>query len=199
VVAVTVHGDLEGRAPVLRSGARAGDVVAHAGPLGSSAAGLALLAGGVDAPVDPELARLLELHRVPEPPLEAGPAAARSGATAMLDVSDGLLRDTGRLARASGVVVDLDPELLGADPSLGTAARAVAPDREPGAVVRAWVLGGGEDHGLLATFPAGTVLPPGYRTVGAVRAARTGEAPGVLVAGAEPDVPTGWDHFAAGS
>jgi thiamine-monophosphate kinase len=200
VVAVTVHGDLEGREAVLRSGARPGDVVAHAGFLGCSAAGLALLAAADDGVLDdPDLARLVELHRVPEPPLAAGPAAARAGATAMLDVSDGLLRDTGRLARASGVVVDLDPELLGADASLTTAARAVAPDREPGAVVRAWVLGGGEDHGLLATFPAGTGLPSGYRAVGTVRATRTGEAPGVLVAGAEPDVPAGWDHFAAGS
>ena len=197
-VAVTVHGDLDGRAPVLRSGARPGDVVAHAGNLGSSAAGLALLSAADGAPDAAPLARLVDLHRVPEPPSESGPAAALAGATAMLDVSDGLLRDAGRLARASSVVVDVDPALLGADAALTAAARAVAPDRDPGTLVRTWVLGGGEDHGLLATFPAGTALPPGFRVVGTVRAAGPGEAPGVLVSGAEPDVPAGWDHFAGG-
>ncbi|WP_456846858.1 thiamine-phosphate kinase, partial [Cellulomonas sp. P5_C6] len=108
VVAVTAHGDLEGRAPVLRSGAQPGDVVAHAGVIGWSAAGLALLeAGRTD--LDPEL---VGSFLRPVSPLAAGPAAARAGATAMLDVSDGLLRDAGRLARASGVRVDLETSAL---------------------------------------------------------------------------------------
>ncbi len=203
VVAVTVHGDLEGRSPVLRSGARPGDVVAHAGVLGWGAAGLALLEAGVarDAAADGDAAveALVVRHLVPEPPLDAGPAAARAGATAMLDVSDGLLRDGGRLARASGVVLDLDPATLAGDDVLTSAARVAMPRAEPAAVVRAWVLGGGEDHGLLATFPPGAVLPSGFRPVGTVRAPGVDEVPGVLVGGTQADVPPGWDHFAPGA
>jgi thiamine-monophosphate kinase len=53
-----------------------------------------------------------------------------------------------------------------------------------------WVLGGGEDHGLLATFPAGTELPAPFRAIGSVRA-----GDGVLVAGRVPTAAPGWDHF----
>jgi len=127
VVAVTVHGDLGGAEPVLRSGARPGDVVALAGTVGRSAAGLALLdAGRPDA--DPAV---VAVHRRPQPPLAAGPAAATGGATAMLDVSDGLLRDGERLAVASGVVLDLDDPadaLAGDLDALGAAAAAVGAD-----------------------------------------------------------------------
>ena len=188
VVAVTVHGDLAGLDPVLRSGARPGDVLALAGTVGRSAAGLALLEAG-RADVDPELVRV---HRRPEPPLTAGPAAARAGATAMLDVSDGLLRDAGRVAAASGVVLDLaDPaDVLAADlAAVDRAARAVDGD------ARAWVLGGGEDHGLLATFPPGA-LPAGFRAIGTVREPGPDAPAGtVLVTGTRPGTSPGWDHF----
>jgi thiamine-monophosphate kinase len=189
VVAVTVHGDLGGADPVLRSGARPGDVVALAGTVGRSAAGLALLDAGVpDA--DPGVVRV---HRRPEPPLALGPVAARSGATAMLDVSDGLLRDGARIARASGVLLDLgEPaEVLAEDlAALAAAASAVGGD------ATAWALGGGEDHGLLATFPPGAV-PAGFRAIGRVRAAGDGaDAGAVLVAGAPAATAPGWDHFA---
>jgi len=199
VVAVTIHGDLEGRAPVMRSGARPGDVVAHAGVLGHAAAGFALLEARGGEVLDPPLARLVGRHLVPEPPLDAGPTAARAAATSMLDVSDGLLRDAGRLARASGVVLDLEPGSLRGDEALTAAAEAVAPEGDPRALVQAWVLGGGEDHGLLATFPEGVALPPGYRPLGTVRAPVPGERTRVLVGGAEADVPPGWDHFAPGA
>ena len=201
VVAVTVLGDLGGREAVLRSGARPGDVVAHAGTCGRSAAGLALLTagiggadgaagdgGGADEP-------LLNAYRRPVAPVRAGPLAAEHGATAMLDVSDGLLRDAARLARAGGVVLDLvEPR------------RAFAEDLrvlEPvahrlGADALAWVLAGGEDHGLLATFPPGGVLPPPFRPVGRVRAVDSESVAGVLVDGGLPPVAaTGWDHFRA--
>jgi len=194
VVAVTVHGDLGGADPVLRSGARPGDVVALAGTVGRSAAGLALLEAG-RTEVDPEV---VAVHRRPCPPLAAGPAAARAGATAMLDVSDGLLRDGGRIAAASGVVLDLDdPATALADDLAAVARAAAAVQVDP----VAWVLGGGEDHGLLATFPPGSALPAGFRRIGVVRAsgsdAATGAArPGtVLIEGAAASVPAGWDHF----
>lgn len=232
VVAVTVHGDLEGRAPVLRSGARVGDVVAHAGRCGWSAAGLAVLEAGVAVPSGPvpgvlrargsdvlaEYDDVVAAYLRPDPPLSAGVGAAVAGATAMLDVSDGLLRDGGRLARASGVVLDLDPGAFDADRArLLAAARAVvgdvgdgtapgsgAADRGADRLVTEWVLTGGEDHGLLATFPAGVALPPGFRAIGHVRAAGPGDddaaggGPGaVLLAGDRPRVGgVGWDHFA---
>ncbi|WP_265522155.1 thiamine-phosphate kinase [Oerskovia flava] len=198
VVAVTVHGDLEGREPVLRSGARPGDVLAHAGHLGRSAAGLALL--DADLPdLDPEL---VDAYLRPDPPLRAGPSAAVAGATAMMDVSDGFLRDGTRLARASGVLLDVDSGALGEDTGRLTVAAARLTSEDEHAAVRPlvvdWVLTGGEDHGMLATFPPGVPLPEGFRAVGRVL-----EPPGtgsvserVLVDGAAPTAHgTGWDHF----
>ncbi|MBD7980937.1 thiamine-phosphate kinase [Oerskovia merdavium] len=219
VVAVTVHGDLGGREPVLRSGAQVSDVVAHAGRRGWSAAGLALLDHDL-GPLDQEL---VDAYLRPEPPLAAGPAAAGSGATAMLDLSDGLLRDAGRLARASGVAVDLDLGAFRGDlDRLAVAASAVRVADGPlsatgpgpadlgaqAALARDWVLTGGEDHGLLATFPAGTSLPEPFRAVGRVVARPTSvpgaggaadpapAAPAVTVDGEAPRAHgVGWDHF----
>ena len=172
VVAVTVHGDLGGRAPVLRSGAQVSDVVAHAGRRGWSAAGLALL----DHDLGPLDQGLVDAYLRPEPPLDAGPESA-----AMLDLSDGLLRDAGRLAAASGVRLDLDPGAFAADRDvLRSAARAVAaatglgdPGWGPGrsdvdGMLDGWIWGGGEDHSLLATFPPDVELPAGWTAVGRV-------------------------------
>ncbi|WP_443082143.1 thiamine-phosphate kinase [Terrabacter sp. C0L_2] len=181
MVSVTALGRLEGD-PVLRSGARAGDVLAVRGSLGLADAGLRLLqADAVD-----RLPEAVEHQRRPQTPLEAGPEAAAAGATAMLDISDGLLRDGGRIARASGVVIDLDPrELAGDVDALAGAVGAEA--------ALDCVLAGGEEHSLLATFPAGT-LPEGWRRIGSVRAPAEGEAPGIVVAG-RAVTHTGWDHF----
>src|ERR1019366_4244381 len=119
LLAVTGLGDLAGRAPVLRSGAAPGDVVAVAGPLGHAAAGLALLSAGVrDGP-------LVTAHRRPAPPYDAGPQAADLGATAMIDISDGLLADLGHIADASGVLIDLSRAALGPDAELLAAASSV--------------------------------------------------------------------------
>ncbi|MBE6481368.1 MAG: thiamine-phosphate kinase [Actinomyces ruminicola] len=220
VIAVTVHGDLGGRRPVLRSGARAGDVVVHAGTLGRSAAGLALLQAGLDdraggwgeaaaAARTGIVSECLAVYRAPSPPLSAGPALADAGATAMLDVSDGLLRDAGRIARASGVVVEiaepddasgagrvgLSADLAALEPVAGMLREDVVAAR---ALARQWVLTGGEDHGLLATFAPTAVreLPTSARVIGAVRARRVGEEAGVLLCGRVPEQ-LGWDHFRA--
>ena len=119
VLAVTGLGDMAGRTPVLRSGARTGDLVAVAGPLGHAAAGLALLEAGLVG--DP----LVREHLRPAPPYDAGPEAAGLGATAMIDVSDGLLADLGHIADASGARIDLDSAALRPGDRLITAARAV--------------------------------------------------------------------------
>ncbi|MFI6479529.1 thiamine-phosphate kinase [Nonomuraea sp. NPDC050663] len=179
VMGVTVLGDLEGRAPVLRSGARPGQVVAVSGLLGYSAAGLAMLEKyGEDASGE-----VVEVHRRPRPPYAAGPEAARLGATAMLDVSDGLVQDLGHIAAASGVGIVLDPELLRADDAV---ARAAA---EAGADPLDWVLAGGEDHALAAVFPSDICLTAGWNVAG-----RVVEGEGVQVAGRVAPS-RGWDHF----
>lgn len=180
VVSVTVLGDLGGRAPVLRSGAGPGDVVAVAGELGLSAAGYALWRNEIA-----DFEALRRRHLVPEPPYGQGAVAARAGATAMTDVSDGLLADVGHLAAASAVHVDLTLDALAADLDAVAAAAAVV-----GADARAWVLGGGEDHALVATFATGP--PPGWRVVGRVREAGAAR---VTVDGAAWAGSAGWQSY----
>jgi thiamine-monophosphate kinase len=197
LVSITALGDLRGRAPVLRSGARPGDTVAVCGTLGRSAAGLFLLQRGEQpegGPPDHSAGRpavgspdggirqeCLAHHRAPAAPLAAGPQAADAGATAMLDISDGLLRDGSRIAAASGVRVDLSSTALAQD--IDGLATVVGQDAS-----RECVLAGGEEHSLLATF-AGDV-PDGWRAIGAVS-----EGAGITLDG-EPQQPSGWDHFA---
>jgi thiamine-monophosphate kinase len=101
-IAVTVLGECP-YGPVLRSGARPGDVVAHAGRQGWADAGYAVLARGFKAP-----RAVVEAHRRPTPPYGAGAQAAMVGATAMIDISDGMLQDLGHVAEASGVAIDLE-------------------------------------------------------------------------------------------
>jgi thiamine-monophosphate kinase len=177
-VAVTAVGVLEGD-PVLRSGARPGDRVAVCGALGAAARGLALLferfcdGDGVPVPVDrtaldaSEL-RDLDAQLAPRPPIDAGVRAAAAGATAMMDVSDGLLLDATRLADASGVTLDLAEGLSEVS------------------------LRGGEDHAMLASFPAAAPLPPGFRGIGEVVARG---AAAVTIGGAPPRGPGGWDPY----
>ncbi|KQR38550.1 thiamine-phosphate kinase [Microbacterium sp. Leaf159] len=179
-VAVTALGDLEGRQPVTRSGARIGDVVAVAGELGHAAHGLSVLFGRFrdgDKPVTVDADALapgeraaLDAQLRPSPPIGLGPFAATAGATAMMDISDGLALDARRMAAASEVTIALDGASLGGDPL-----RALA---------------GGEDHALLATFPPG-VLPPGFRIIGAVSPQGDHD---LLVDGAPADV-SGWDPY----
>ena len=191
VVVGTALGLLPGP-PVLRSGARPGDIVALAGRVGPSAAGLALLESGADPVLNEDLAELFELHLAPRPPYPAGPSAASAGATAMIDTSDGLLRDAARIARASGVTLDLDPDRLDPDrlhpdPALLEAARRL------GGSARDWVLAGGEDHALLACFPPGTVVPGPFRIVGTVQERGSDD---VTVGGRAWSGQDGWRHFA---
>lgn len=286
-VSITALGSLAGRAPVLRSGARAGHVVAVSGTLGLSAAGLEVAAllrglpGQQRAEVTAELSgaapgsaaaaawHCLEVFKAPRPLLSAGVAAALAGASAMMDVSDGLLRDADRIARSSGVGIDLDAlawgELpgstatagpTGADTGTGSGSAAATasptatarpigtgtatstatararhpaggqeanadplsasdigligaaallrgcahwlgtPAEQIEARVREWMLSGGEDHALLATFPTPqAAATAGFQVVGRCTQAALplvtvlGQAAGNVVQ------KTGWDHL----
>lgn len=182
-VAVTVLGDLRGREPVTRAGARPGDVVAVTGWLGWSAAGYAVLSRGFRSP-----RAFVEAHRRPEPPYHAGPAAADLGATAMIDVSDGLVADLGHIAEASDVRIDVRAADIDIPAQMGDIGQAVGVDPMQ------WVLAGGEDHAIVATFPEQVKLPARWRVIGRVLRAAAG--PKVTVDGAPWDSAGGWDHFA---
>jgi len=183
-VAVTALGSLDANPPVLRSGARVGDVVHVIGELGQADRGLRLLfdrftdAAGIPVPIlaadraalDPADAHALERQLTPRPPVADALRAAALGATAMMDISDGLVLDAARLADASGVTLDIDSRRLGPD------------------VERA--LRGGEDHGFLVTFP------PGGAAVGErIGAVVPRGAAGVLVDGAAFSGRGGWDPY----
>jgi thiamine-monophosphate kinase len=179
IITVTALGSLEGREPVTRSGARPGDVLALRGRLGWAAAGLAVLSRGFRSP-----ASVVGAHRVPEPPYAAGPEAARAGATAMIDVSDGLLADLAHVARASEVRLDVRSTAFEVPARLADVGRALGVDPLH------WVLTGGEDHALVAAFP--TAPPAGWTVIGEVL---PGEA-AVVVDGRAYEATPGWDHFA---
>lgn len=186
-IAVTALGSLDDRPPLLRSGARPGDVVAVAGELGRAARGLGILfsrftdAAGTPIPLDPaamaalpgdEEAQAVVAQLRPRPPIALGPVAAGAGATAMMDISDGLVLDASRMADASAVTIAFETASLGGD--VGAA------------------LTGGEDHSLLAAFPAHAPLPAGFRRVGEV-VERGDDA--VTVDGAAFDGRGGWDPY----
>ncbi len=199
-LAVTAMGALEpGAAPVLRSGARPGDVLAIGTQhLGRSAAGLALVLadrarvdpdGGItlDGVSAPDAPALVRHHDAPEVDLSLGWGTGRT-AHAMMDLSDGLVRDGGRLAAASRVGLDLDRDAL--VPDVEALAELAA---ELGEDPWAWVLHGAEEHAMLATF-APDELPDGFRAIGRVREAGEG-TPAVTLDGT-PIAGVGFDHFA---
>ena len=160
-VSVTAHGDLDGREPVLRSGAKVGDVLAVAGTLGRAAAGLALLQSDTDA--KSAFDDLVAIQLRPQPPVASGVAASLAGATSMLDISDGLARDAHRIAKASGVTIQINSkDLQGFEAGVEQAAMRLAVSASD------WVRFGGEDHSLLATFPEGVVIPREFKPIGLV-------------------------------
>jgi thiamine-monophosphate kinase len=185
MLAITALGDLAGRDPVTRNGARPGEVIAISGPVGRSAAGLAVLQAGVAGrELDPEIAVLVTAHRRPQPDYAQGPQAADAGASAMIDVSDGLVQDLGHIADASGVCLDVrSADLPGTDRLQAAAAML-------GADWLGWALGGGEDHALAATFPKKGAVPQTWTVVGTVR-----QGSGVLVDSSAWHGVPGWDHF----
>jgi len=183
MISVTAHGDLQGREPVLRSGAKVGDIVAVAGTLGRAACGLALLASGNNDAIN-AYDDWVNVQRRPEPPIQAGVEAANAGATAMLDISDGLARDAARIAKASNVTIQINPSMLqGFEAVLELAGQAIEADP------KTWVVGGGEDHSLLATFSPTATIPRNFKPIGTV--IQAGDS--AVLLGTQPLNELGWD------
>lgn len=180
-VAIAALGRCEPRV-VRRSGARPGDLVALAGRQGWAAAGFSVLGRGFRSP-----RVVVDAHRRPEPPYEAGPEAAALGATSMIDVSDGLLQDVGHLASASRVSIDLHADRFEISEPLRAVGAALGVDP------MRFVLTGGDDYGLVATFPSSTELPQHWRVIGsALDASETGS---VTVDGSTYGDGDGHQHF----
>jgi thiamine-monophosphate kinase len=181
VIAVTAIGAMDDRTPVRLSTPRPGDVLAVSGPLGGSAAGLALLTAGVDG-----FASLVAAHCAPDPRLDLALPAVAAEVHAMTDISDGLWSELGTMARTSGLCLRVDPAAVPGPADLIDAARVL--DVDP----RLWRVSGGEDHELLAAF-APARLPAGWTAVGSVHPAGTG--PPVTVTGMDAAIITGWHTF----
>lgn len=184
-IAVTAMGSLDGREPVLRSGARPGDIVAVNGRLGWAAAGLTVLGRGFRSP-----RVLVEAQRVPQVSYGAGAVAAEAGATSMIDISDGLLADLGHVAQASGVIIDVHQDAFEVAEPLQAVAAAT------GADPYTFLFTGGDDHALAATFPSVDSVPKGWLIIGRVELADHDQT-GVLVDGGVWEASAGFDHFRA--
>lgn len=177
IIAVTAMGDAV--RPVRRDGALPGDLVAFAGNLGLAGAGFAALSRGFRSPK-----AAVDAHRVPSPPYAAGPQAANVGATSMTDVSDGLLADVGHLAESSSVAIDLTSSTFTIPEAVATVGEALGVDG------MSFVLTGGDDYALVATFSSETTLPKGWTQIGLVA-----DGSGVTVDGAPHEGPAGHQHF----
>ena len=188
-VSVTALGDLHGRVPVSRSGARPGDVAVVAGRLGFAAAGLDLLrAGMADAP-------LADAHRRPVVAYAAAVRLAELGATSMIDVSDGLVADLGHVAAASGVGIELARDDLPLPADLVDAGLLVGVDP------LSWVAYGGDDHAFAATMSsdlalrAVAVLADLPVAVPFAQVGRVVDGTGVVFVDEAPAAAGGWEHF----
>lgn len=178
----TALGDLQGRAPLTRAGAVVGQHVAMAGRVGWAAAGLRALSRGFRSP-----RVVVEAQRRPAVPYGFGRKASEAGASALIDVSDGLLADLGHVGNASGVSVELESAAFDIPEPLQAVASATGGDPLQ------MVLTGGEDHALVGTFDT---VPDGWARIGTVVASGD-DGSQVRVDGEVPEWPAGHDHFAS--
>ena len=138
-LSITALGELSGN-PILRSNAQVGDLLYLSALPGLSAAGLAILNRGLDRP-----RYVVDAHLNPK---LVAPDKLIKVATSLCDISDGLVTDAGNIAKASGVAIDLNKELITSAPDFKDLAELA---NELGEDVFDWILTGGEDHFFLAT------------------------------------------------
>jgi thiamine-monophosphate kinase len=200
VLDLALLGEVAQEQLLLRSGARPGDVLLVTGDLGGAAAGLALETddGGADArPAAGHREAVLARLHAPEPRLSVAPLLAPLGATAAIDVSDGLAGDAAHLCARSGAGANVDAGRLPIADSTRAVAAALACDPA------AWAIGGGEDYELLFTAPApcAEALIEEVRRATGIPVTAIGtitEEPGcrlVLPDGAVVPLSGGWRHF----
>ncbi|WGP05020.1 thiamine-phosphate kinase [Bacillus subtilis] len=195
VIAITALGTVPEGSAILRSGAQPGDSLYLAGTVGLAAAGLDLLFAGLRRETaGPELRPLIETQLAPRPDYGA---LRTIGASAMIDVSDGLSLDLARVATASGVGIELDRALLAdlIDPLLPAAEFVLDARAANGTAATAedlalsWVLDGGEDHGFAASAPSRQSPGVGWRRIGRVRTGHDVSLDGT------PVPASGFSHF----
>lgn len=197
VVTVSVVGECQAGRAVTRAGAQPGDAVVVTGTPGDSGAGLALLAAGKGN--DPRFAALVKRHLQPTARIFEGATLADHGATAIIDISDGLMQDAGHIARRSGVGIQIRLDRIPTSDPLRSAGDALGVDPT------GWILAGGEDYELLATMvPSATGdVAAKMETSGCVAIAVIGvvvEGQGVTVVDADEnplEASPGWEHFSA--
>jgi thiamine-monophosphate kinase len=180
------------QALVQRGGARPGDALVLTGEIGAAAAGLELLN---EQRTEADLS-LVERQLEPTPRLLAGQALALAGATAMIDLSDGLGADAVHLAQASGVKLEIEAAAVPLAP--GAIALSKVTGRDPW-----WLLGGGEDYELLACVPASrleeataAVLSKGGTSLTKVGEVQAGSGVEIRLPGGRLLEPAGFDQLA---
>ena len=187
VIAVSAHGELISE-PVLRSGAKVGDQLVVCGTLGKAAAGLDLMLHE-DKTLAASYPELVAVQLRPTPPTTLGMLVSQS-ANAMMDISDSLVLDASRMAKASGVSVRISSsQLFGYEAVLEQAAQSITSRGGEPKSARDWVLYGGEDHSFLLAMPADFKLPAGCKKVGEV----IEKSDSLVYLDDQPLDPKGWD------
>ncbi len=195
---ITALGELQGANRLTRNGARPGDIIGVTGTLGASAAGMQLLANGGSLRQAATADLLVQAHLRPEPRVPLGQVLREHGASAAMDLSDGLMGDLPKILAASNVSAEINLRAI----PVAAAVRALFPEEWLTLATR-----GGEDYELLFTVPEDrwAVVQEALKAAGGQvyavgRILAAADAPSITVIGldgvARPEAPGAFDHFA---